>query len=51
VPEDSVGDFRLFLTVPPNAVPKGSVPITLTVRDEATGEIKTANDVFVGPDK
>jgi cytochrome c oxidase accessory protein FixG len=51
VGEDTVADFRLFLTVPPSAAPKGSVPITLTVRDERTGETKTANDVFVGPDK
>ncbi|TAN52378.1 MAG: cytochrome c oxidase accessory protein CcoG, partial [Rhodospirillales bacterium] len=51
VKPDSVGDYRLFLTVGHGDVPKGSVPITIVVRDLKTGETARASDVFAGPEE
>ncbi len=46
---DSVGTFRIFLTVPAGIAPSGSKPIEFTAAD-ATGRKRAAHDaVFVGP--
>lgn len=46
---DSVGTFRVFLTVAAGAAPRGSKPIAFIVRD-ATGRERSSHDaVFVGP--
>ena len=46
---DSVGTFRIFLTVPAGSAPSGSKAIEFTVGD-ATGRKRASHDaVFVGP--
>jgi cytochrome c oxidase accessory protein FixG len=51
VKPDQVGDYRVFLTVARGDVPKGSVPITITIVDRITGDKAVASDVFAGPDE
>ncbi|MBF0356318.1 MAG: cytochrome c oxidase accessory protein CcoG [Alphaproteobacteria bacterium] len=51
VKPDSVGDYRLFVSVARENVPKGSVPITVVIRDLKTGETARALDVFAGPEE
>ncbi len=47
---DSVGTFRVFVTVPAGAAPTGSKPIAFVVRDVATDGAGASHDsVFVGP--
>ena len=49
VPPDSVGTFRVFLTVAAGAAPKGATPFAFIVRDP-TGRKRSSHDsVFVGP--
>jgi len=48
---DRVGEFRLFLTLPADRVPKGSVPVTLRITDPQTGEEASARDIFAGPER
>ena len=46
---DSVGTFRVFLTIPAASAPAGSRPIDFTIRD-TSGNTRAAHDaVFVGP--
>ena len=46
---DAVGTFRIFLTAPAAAAPRGAKQIEFTVRD-ATGKARASHDaVFVGP--
>ena len=46
---DSVGTFRIFLTVPAGSAPSGSKSIEFTV-DDTTGRKRASHDaVFVGP--
>ena len=46
---DSVGTFRVFLTIAAGAAPSGSRPIAFIVRD-TTGRARASHDsVFVGP--
>ncbi len=49
VQPDTVGTFRVFVTVPAAAAPAGAKPITFTVRDEAGGGRASHDAVFVGP--
>ncbi|MFN4014837.1 MAG: cytochrome c oxidase accessory protein CcoG [Reyranella sp.] len=49
VQPDTVGTFRVFVTVPASAAPAGAKPITFTVRDEAGGGLASHDAVFVGP--
>ena len=49
VQPDSVGTFRVFVTVPAAAAPSGAKPITFTVRNEASGGRASHDAVFVGP--
>ena len=49
VQPDTVGTFRVFVTVPAAAAPAGAKPITFTVRDEASGGRASHDAVFVGP--
>ncbi|TAJ97962.1 MAG: cytochrome c oxidase accessory protein CcoG [Reyranella sp.] len=49
VQPDTVGTFRVFVTVPASAAPAGAKPITFTVRDEAGGGRASHDAVFVGP--
>ena len=46
---DAVGTFRIFLTVPANAAPRGAKPIEFTVRDAAAKTRASHDAVFVGP--
>jgi cytochrome c oxidase accessory protein FixG len=46
---DSVGTFRVFLTVPAAAAPTGSKSIEFVVRDEAGRDHASHDAVFVGP--
>ena len=46
---DAVGTFRIFLTVPAAAAPRGAKPIEFTIRD-VTGKTRASHDaVFIGP--
>jgi len=49
VQPDTVGTFRVFVTVPAAAAPAGAKPITFTVRDEAGSGGASHDAVFVGP--
>ncbi|MFA6018838.1 MAG: 4Fe-4S dicluster domain-containing protein, partial [Rhodospirillales bacterium] len=51
VKPDQVGDYRVFLSVARGDVPKGSVPITITIRDKLTGDTAQASDIFAGPEE
>ncbi len=46
---DTVGTFRVLVTVPAAAAPSGSHPVEFTVRDESGRETATHSSVFVGP--
>jgi cytochrome c oxidase accessory protein FixG len=50
VSPDSVGSFRILVTVPPDAAPSGSQAIEFVARDEA-GHETTHGSVFVGPSR
>jgi polyferredoxin len=51
VKPDQVGDYRVFLNVAREDLPKGSVPITITIRDQITGDTAKASDVFAAPEE
>ncbi|TAJ39235.1 MAG: cytochrome c oxidase accessory protein CcoG [Reyranella sp.] len=46
---DSVGTFRIFLTVPAGSAPSGSKPIEFTVGDKTSRKRASHDAVFVGP--
>jgi len=46
---DSVGSFRVLVTVPAASAPAGSQPVEFVVRDEAGRESATHESVFIGP--
>ena len=46
---DSVGTFRIFLTVPAGSAPSGSKSIEFTVRDTTSPKRASHESVFVGP--
>ncbi|MCC7166163.1 MAG: cytochrome c oxidase accessory protein CcoG, partial [Rhodospirillales bacterium] len=48
---DQVGEFRLFVTLPPDRAPKGSTPMAVRITDSATGETALARDIFAGPER
>lgn len=43
---DMTQDFRIFLTLPPEAVDRASEPVVFTVSDPATGETARSDTVF-----
>ena len=48
---DSVGTFRIFLTVPASAAPAGSRAIDFAIRDPA-GHVRASHGaVFIGPER
>ncbi|MBL8709317.1 MAG: cytochrome c oxidase accessory protein CcoG [Rhodospirillaceae bacterium] len=49
VTPDAVGTFRLLLQVPKGAAPAGSTPISVTVKNLATGEESLHDAIFNAP--
>jgi cytochrome c oxidase accessory protein FixG len=48
---DTVGTFRVFVTVPADAAPSGSKPVQFSVRD-GRGRVRASHEaVFVGPNR
>lgn len=48
---NSLGSFRVFVTVPTAAVTDPSVPVTFVVTDESDGTVATNDTSFRGPDR
>ncbi|MCG8691950.1 MAG: cytochrome c oxidase accessory protein CcoG [Minwuiales bacterium] len=51
VKPNSLGSFRVFVTVPTAAVTDPSVPVTFVVTDESDGTVATNDTSFRGPDR
>jgi len=49
VPGDSVGTFRLLLHAPRRSLSEKSMPITVTIEDQATHERSSHDAIFSGP--
>ncbi|XBQ17064.1 MAG: cytochrome c oxidase accessory protein CcoG [Oceanicaulis sp.] len=47
VPADTTQDFRIFLSLPPEAVDRASEDVTFVVTDPATGETARTEAVFI----
>jgi len=48
---DSVGSFRLFVTVPADDIASKAVPLTLVATEEDTGRAVRKDNLFAGPDR
>ena len=51
VKPNSLGSFRVFVTVPTATVTDPSVPVTFVVTDESDGTVATNDTSFRGPDR
>ncbi len=51
VKPDSLGSFRVFVTVPTDAVADSSMPVTFVVTDEDDGTMAANDTSFRGPDR
>jgi polyferredoxin len=48
---DTVGTFRVFVTLPAEAAPSGSKPVQFSIRD-GQGRVRASHEaVFVGPNR